>query len=184
MSRLQPQKLSTYEAKETMVNRDLCIVMLGVTTGLRVAAITQINIEDIDFNNGTIHVIEKMNKSFDVIVGKNLMEVLKSWICDRQKYFGNVNTNALFISQFGRRISYDAVRKLLIKYADGITDKNITPHCLRHTCATNLYEKTGDIYLASAQLHHSNVNTTMRYAEISNNKMKSANDVLDGLVQQ
>lgn len=172
-----------YEAKDTMVNRDLCIFMLGVTTGLRVAAITQINIEDIDFNNGTIHVVEKMNKVFDVIIGKNLMNVLKSWICDREKYFGKADTNALFISQFGKRISYDAVRKLLIKYTEGATDKKITPHCLRHTCATNLYEKTGDIYLASAQLHHSNINTTMRYAEVSNQKLKNANDILEGLIE-
>lgn len=170
------------EAKESMVNRDLCLFMLGVTTGLRVAAIIQINMEDIDFNKGIIHVIEKRNKTFDVIIGKNLMAILKAWIADRQIYFGDADTNALFISQHGQRISYDAVRKLLIKYAGGVTDKKITPHVLRHTCATNLYEKTGDIYLASAQLHHSNISTTMRYAEISNKKLQQANAILDDLV--
>ena len=170
------------EAKDSMVNRDLCLFMLGVTTGLRVAATIQINIEDIDFNKGTIPVVEKRNKVFDVIIGKNLMAVLKAWIADRQIYFGDIETNALFISQHGKRISYDAVRKLLIKYTDGVTDKKITPHCLRHTCATNLYEKTGDIYLASAQLHHSNISTTMRYAEISDKKMQRANAILDDLI--
>lgn len=170
------------EAKDSMINRDLCLFMLGVTTGLRVAATIQINIEDIDFNKGTIHVVEKMNKVFDVIIGKNLMAVLKAWIADRQIYFGDAGTNALFISQHGKRISYDAVRKLWIKYTEGITDKKITPHCLRHTCATNLYEKTGDIYLTSAQLHHSNVTTTMRYAEISDKKLLKANSILDDMV--
>lgn len=170
------------EAKNSMVNRDLCLFMLGVTTGLRVAATTQINMEDIDFNKGVIHVVEKRNKVFDVIIGKNLMAVLKAWIADRQIYFSDAETNALFISQHGKRISYDAVRKLWIKYTEGITDKKITPHCLRHTCATNLYEKTGDIYLASAQLHHSNISTTMRYAEISDKKLQKANSILDDMV--
>jgi site-specific recombinase XerD len=110
------------------------------------------------------------------------MAVLKAWIADRQIYFGDADTNALFISQHGKRMSYDAVRKLWIKYTEGITDKKITPHCLRHTCATNLYEKTGDIYLASAQLHHSSISTTMRYAEISNKKLQQANAILDDLV--
>lgn len=170
------------EAKNSMVNRDLCLFILGVTTGLRVAATTQINLEDIDFNKGVIHVVEKRNKVFDVLIGKNLMAVLKAWIADRQIYFGDAETNALFISQHGKRISYDAVRKLWIKYTDGITDKKITPHCLRHTCATNLYEKTGDIYLASAQLHHSNISTTMRYAEISDKKLQKANSILDDMI--
>lgn len=171
-----------YSAKETLVNRDLCIFILGVTTGLRVAAITQINIEDIDLEKGTIHVVEKRSKIFDVMLGSKAKKVLKKWMADRQKYFGDIETNALFISQFGQRISYDAVRDMVAKYAEGVTNKKVTPHVMRHTCATNLYEKTGDIYLASAQLHHSNISTTQRYAEMSKKKMKQAASILDDLV--
>jgi len=169
-------------AKETLVNRDLCIFILGVTTGLRVAAITQINIEDIDLDKGTIHVIEKRNKIFDVMLGSKAKKVLKKWIVDRNKYFADVESDALFISQYGQRISYDAVRNMIAKYAEDVTNKKVTPHVMRHTCATNLYEKTGDIYLASAQLHHSNISTTQRYAEMSKKKMKQAASILDDLV--
>jgi integrase/recombinase XerC len=171
-------------AKEMFVNRDLCIFMLGITTGLRVAAITQIDLDDINFEKGTIRVIEKRNKSFDVMFGSNVKKILIDWICDRRKYFKDVNTNALFVSQFGKRISYDVVRDLLIKYADGITTKKVRPHVMRHTCATNLYEKTGDIYLTSAQLHHSNVATTQRYAEISDKSKERAMSILDELVKE
>ncbi len=173
-----------YNAKDTLVNRDLCIFMLGVTTGLRVAAITQIDLDDINLDKCTIRVIEKRNKSFDVMFGSNVKKILIDWICDRRKYFKNVDTNALFVSQFGKRISYDVVRDLLIKYADGVTTKKVRPHVMRHTCATNLYEKTGDIYLTSAQLHHSNVTTTQRYAEISDKSKERAMSILDGLVKE
>lgn len=54
---------------------------------------------------------------------------------------------------------------------------------MRHTCATNLYEKTGDIYLTSAQLHHSSVKTTQRYAEISDETKAKATSILDKLVK-
>lgn len=169
-------------ARDNMVNRDLCLFMLGVTTGLRVSAILQINMEDIDMEKGVIHVIEKRSKVFDVILGKKAKKILKAWIIDREKYFKDADTNALFISQTNQRMSYDAVRKLLLKYSEGVTSKNVTPHVMRHTCATNLYEKTGDIYLASAQLHHSNISTTQRYAEISNKKLKHAASVLDDMI--
>lgn len=171
-----------HEAKDTMVNRDLCLFMLGVTTGLRAAAILQINIEDVDLDNGIIHVVEKRSKTFDVLLGTKVKKILKKWISDRETYFGEADTNALFISQYGQRISYDAFRKLLLKYAEGVTEKKVTPHVLRHTCATNLYDQTGDIYLASAQLHHSNISTTQRYANISNKKMKEAASILNDLV--
>ena len=70
---------------------------------------------------------------------------------------------------------------MIKNYSNGITDKNVTPHVMRHSCATNLYEKTGDIYLCSRQLRHKNVTTTQRYAEISKEKEKIARDILDGL---
>lgn len=172
------------KAPKSMVNRDLCIFILGVTTGLRVAAITQINIEDVDFDNRVIRVIEKRNKSFNIILGETICVLLKNWMEDRKKYFFDADTNALFVSQYKKRISYDAVRKLMIKYADGVTTKNVTPHVMRHTCATNLYEKTGDIYLCSAQLHHSNVTTTQRYAEISDKSMQKAANILDDIIKK
>ena len=88
----------------------------------------------------------------------------------------------MFISQFNRRISDDMVEELLKKYSHGITDKHVTPHVMRHSCATNLYEATGDIYLCAKQLHHKNVATTQRYAELSKEKQKKAADILDGMI--
>lgn len=169
-------------APREMKNRDLCIFTIGVTTGLRVSAILQMNVEDVDFEKGVIHVVEKRNKSFDVFIGKNLKKHLRNWLTDRNKYFKNANTNALFISRLNNRISYDVVKDLLNKYSKGVTNKKVTPHVMRHTCATTLYEKTGDIYLASAQLRHSNISTTQRYANMSNKKLKNANSILDDLI--
>ena len=79
-------------------------------------------------------------------------------------------------------MSTDGIRKIITKYTDGITDKHITPHVMRHSCATNLYEKTGDIYLCASQLNHRNVATTQRYAEISKSRKIEAANILDDLI--
>lgn len=169
-------------AQKKLKNRDLCLLKLGFSTGLRISAIVQIDIDDIDLKNKQIRVTEKGDYDNYVLFGENLKSAITAWIEDRNKYFSNCDSNALFVSQRGQRISDDMVDVLLKKYAKGVTDKHVHPHVMRHSCATNLYEATGDIYLCSSQLHHKNVSTTMRYAEISKEKQKKAVEVLDGTI--
>lgn len=169
-------------ANAKMVNRDLCILKIGFGIGLRVSAIVQIDIDDIDMSHNRIKVTEKGDRDNYVMFGENLKQQLALWLKDREKYFGSYNTNALFVSQKGTRISALRVNEMLSKYAKGATDKHVTPHVMRHSCATNLYEKTGDIYLCARQLNHKNVTTTQRYAEISSTKQREAANILDDLI--
>jgi integrase/recombinase XerC len=169
-------------AKERTLNRDLCLLKIGFSTGLRASAIVQIDMDDIDFKNNRIKVTEKGDYDNYVMFGDNLKDQLLLWIKDREKYFRNCDTNALFVSQMGNRLSVLRLSELISKYAEGATDKHVTPHVMRHSCATNLYEKTGDIYLCAKQLNHKNVSTTQRYAEISNARQKEATNILDGLI--
>ena len=171
-------KLARIEVK----NRDLCILKLGFSTGLRISAIVQIDIDDIDFQNNRIRVTEKGDYDKYIMFGDNLKQQLKLWIADRTKYFVGCNTNALFVSQKRSRISTIRVADMLAQYANGVTDKHVTPHVMRHSCATNLYEQTKDIYLCSKQLSHKNVSTTQRYAELSNARQKEAANILDNLI--
>lgn len=170
------------KAKEKVKNRDLCLLKLGFSTGLRASAIVQIDINDIDFKHNKIKVTEKGDYDNYVMFGDNMKEQLLLWLDDRKKYFGSYNTNALFVSQKGQRLSALRLGELVAKYAEGATDKHVTPHVMRHSCATNLYEQTGDIYLCAKQLNHKNVSTTQRYAEISNTRQKEASNILDGLI--
>ena len=169
-------------ANEKVRNRDLCILKLGLSTGLRVSAISQIDLDDIDWNNNQIRVTEKGDVDNYVLIGENLKAQIKLWIDDRNNYFHTAATNALFVSQHKKRISVDTINRIMTKYTEGVTDKHVTPHVMRHSCATNLYEKTGDIYLCAKQLNHKNVATTQRYAEISKAKQKHASNILDDMV--
>lgn len=169
-------------AQDNVKNRDLCILKLGFCTGLRVSAIIQIDIKDIDFKHNQIRVTEKGDYDNYVMFGDNLKQQLLLWISDREKYFGDADSDALFVSRERQRITDMTVNRIIKKYSQGVTEKKITPHVMRHSCATNLYEQTGDIYLCAKQLNHKNVSTTQRYAEISKEKQKMAANVLDGLI--
>lgn len=166
-------------AQDRLKNRDLSILKIGFGTGLRVSAIIQIDIDDIDFKHNQIRVTEKGDYDDYIMFGENIKAQLLAWIEDRKKYFGHVDSNALFVSRQGQRLTEWSVAHMISTYSKDITDKKVTPHVMRHSCATNLYEATGDIYLCSKQLRHKNVTTTQRYAELSKAKQKEAANMLD-----
>ena len=176
--------VGTSKAKATQEkwkNRDLCIVLIGITTGLRVSAITNIDCNDINFEEKTIKTIEKGNYEREIFLSDKMIDVLNKWLNDRQKLLGDNDCDALFISAEKQRISTSAIRHIINKYTYNI-DKNITPHKLRSTAATNLYDATGDIYLVADVLGHHNIQNTKRYAKVSNNRKEFAAQTLSKLI--
>jgi site-specific recombinase XerD len=112
-------------AAESKRSRDLCLVSLALSTGLRVSAITQINVSDIDFTNNSISVVEKGNKVRTINFGGNLEELIKRCIEDRKIYFGDASSDALFLSQWKRRMTTQAVRDLVSKYTTNILKQDL-----------------------------------------------------------
>lgn len=168
------------ESKPQYVNRDIALVTLGIVTGVRVAALVQINVEDINFKDNTIHVIEKGGKERYIKFGANARQALSLWLLDRQTYFGEVETDALFISQWRERLSTEGVRKLMRKYADGINGKHITAHTLRKSTATNMAKAGADLQTIASVLNHGSIQTTRRYAAaIEADKQKAIDSVDD-----
>ena len=172
------------ESKPQFVNRDLAIVILGIGTGIRVGALVQINVEDIDFAENTIHVIEKGGKERYLKFGTNARNVLSAWLIDRATYFKDAETDALFISQWRQRLTSEGVRKLINKYANGINGKHITAHTMRKSAATNLAKAGVDIQTIASILNHQNIQTTRRYAAVLDESKQKATNTLDNLFKQ
>ena len=170
------------QSTEQKRSRDLCIVSLALSTGLRVSAITQINLEDINMENYTINVIEKGNKIRTINFGENLALLISQCINDRQRYFYGAETNALFLSQWKRRMTTQAVRDLVAKYTTNIQGKHITPHKLRASAATNLAASGVSIQAIAKVLGHENIQTTRRYVEVLDSEANKATNILDNLI--
>ena len=164
------------------LSRDLCLVSLALSTGLRVSAITQINIEDVNLNNNTIQVVEKGNKIRTIAFGDSLHTLIEQYLVDREKYFADVDTSAMFLSQWKRRMTRQAVGDLVSKYTAVIPDKHITPHKLRASAATNLAASGVSIQAIAKVLGHENIQTTRRYVEVLEFEKKEAINVLDNLI--
>lgn len=161
--------------------RDYAIVMVALSLGLRVTSLTEIDLDDIDFVNKEIKIVEKGNKIRSMAFGDNLSNIIQDWLADRAKLIDDDTNRALFISKRRDRITSNTIAAIIKKYTYNI-DKHITPHKLRSTCATNIYNSTGDIYLTSYVLGHSDVAVTKRYTQVSEEKKKKAATAMDDIL--
>ena len=116
-----------------------------------------------------------------VYFGDEVESALKNYIEERKKIEPKSGSeNALFLSMQNKRIGVRSVENLVKKYAQKVNVlKKITPHKLRSTYGTTLYNETGDIYLVADVLGHKDVNTTRKhYAQMQDeNRRKAARAV-------
>ncbi len=172
---LTGQKKLYYEKTK---ERDLAIVTLMLGTGIRVSECVGLDITDVDFNNNGIKVVRKGGSEMIVYFGEEVEQALLNYINGSRKEVNpqEGHENALFYSTQRRRIGVSAVENMVKKYAKQVTPlKKITPHKLRSTYGTTLYQETGDIYLVADVLGHKDVNTTRKhYAAQDENRRRSA----------
>lgn len=157
--------------------RDLALLTLLLGTGMRVSECVGIDINDIDFNNFAIKIIRKGGNESIIYFGDEVGEALLNYLNERKQIIAcSGHENAFFLSMQKKRIGVRAVENLVKKYALQVNSlKHITPHKLRSTYGTNLYQETGDIYLVADVLGHKDVNTTKKhYAAIDQNRRRMA----------
>jgi site-specific recombinase XerD len=156
--------------------RDLALLTLLLGTGIRVSECVGLDIDDVDFKNCGIKVHRKGGAEVMVYFGDEVLVALLDYMEERNTITPvEGHTNALFLSLQNRRITVRAVENLVKKYSRLVTSvKKITPHKLRSTYGTTLYQETGDIYLVADVLGHKDVNTTKRhYAAMSEDIRRS-----------
>lgn len=159
--------------------RDLALLTLLLGTGIRVSECVGLDINDVDFDNMGIKVRRKGGYEDIVYFGDEVMYALLDYMEERKHIIPmDGHENAFFLSIQNRRITVRGVEKLVKKYALLVNNlKKITPHKLRSTFGTNLYQETGDIYLVADVLGHKDVNTTRKHyaAMKEDHKRKAAN---------
>lgn len=171
---LTGQKKRYYEKTKL---RDIAIVTLLLGTGIRVSECVGLDILDVDFKNNGIRIIRKGGNEMVVYFGSEVEQALRTYLEERKNAVTlHGHEQALFLSTQHRRIGIQAVENMVKKYTSGIiATKKITPHKLRSTYGTALYQRTGDIYLVAEVLGHKDVNTTRKhYAAMSDEKRRMA----------
>lgn len=160
--------------------RDLALVALLLGTGIRVSECVGINIQDIDFNTNGVKITRKGGDETIVYFNREVENYLKEYLIERQLKNCKDNDEPFFLSLQNKRISVRSVQLLVKKYSAHVTQlKKITPHKLRSTYGTTLYQETGDIYLVADVLGHKDVNTTKKhYAHMDDRRKQYAASII------
>ncbi|MBR2036603.1 MAG: tyrosine-type recombinase/integrase [Lachnospiraceae bacterium] len=145
--------------------RDVALLTLLLGTGIRVSECVGIDLKDLDFEVNGIRILRKGGKEAIVYFGDEVEDALLDYLDERDHMIPCTgHEDALFLSLQMKRLSVRSVEKLVKKYASRVTTlKKITPHKLRSTYGTSLYQETGDIYLVADVLGHKDVNTTRKH---------------------
>ena len=157
--------------------RDLAMITMLLGTGIRVSELVGINLKDIDFNDGAIHITRKGHRRDTVYMGEEIEETLHDYIDNaRSSYLPPADEEALFLSLRHKRITVRSVEILLKKYVAAAlpyrSDEKISPHKMRSTFGTTLYKETGDIKLVADTLGHKNIATTQKHYAASDTEIK------------
>lgn len=175
---LTKKQQSGHEKTKT---RDLALVSLLLGTGMRVSECVGIDRKDLDFEQNGVLITRKGGNQVMLYFNDEVREALLDYLQLRNKIEPKEpKEDALFLSTQRTRLCVRAVQLLVKKYtALSVQAKKITPHKLRSTYGTNLYQETGDIYLVADVLGHADVNTTKKhYAAIEENRRKRAAKVV------
>ena len=162
---LQAIKVRTPKARkfEFTCARDLLLVTLNLTVGLRCSEALSLKVEQ--FDSDIITVIGKGNKKRSFRVTYEIRVRFHEYMKVRGQVFeGDEDSEFLFVSVTGKQLYTKDINKNLKKYCErcGI-DKDITSHCLRRSCATHYLNEGVPVAQVATLLGHSDVKTTMRY---------------------
>jgi integrase/recombinase XerC len=153
-------------AADVLETRDLAMMELFYSSGLRLAELLSINLGDIDSANATLEVTGKGGKTRRVPVGRKALEALTRWLVVRGSLAAAAEP-ALFVSKRGSRIHRRTVEQRLRRWAvkQG-AGRNIHPHLLRHSFASHLLESSGDLRAVQELLGHADISTTQIYTHL------------------
>lgn len=155
--------------------RNYVMLRMMLDTGLRLAETINLRWRDVDLNTGKVMVRQgKGSKDRTLWIGEADLEMLQAWR-ERQARDAKGKSDNMFTTLKGRKLNPAYVRAMVVRYGKraGI-DKQIGPHTLRHTFATDLYQDTSKIRLVQKALGHSNLATTQIYTHIVDDELEDA----------
>ncbi len=158
------EQLLNFKPSSLVEVRDMAIVELIYSSGLRVSEAIDIDIADFEEDMSFLRVIGKGSKTRLVPLGKFAINAIKNWLIEREKIVNN--TDALFLNSKGTRLSVRSVQIRLKKMALKQGLPPIYPHMLRHSFATHMLESSGDLRTIQELLGHSSLSTTQIYTKL------------------
>lgn len=164
---LSPEDVSqllNFKPGDSLEIRDLAIIELIYSSGLRVSEAANINLEDFEEEMSFLRILGKGSKTRLVPIGRYAKAAIENWILERSKFSGE--SSALFINLKGSRLTVRSIQLRLKRLALKQGLAPIHPHMLRHSFATHMLESSGDLRTIQELLGHSSLSTTQIYTKL------------------
>lgn len=174
------EKIFSYLSKDSKNNlRDIAIIELLYSTGLRVSELVKLDINSCDFYNNEIRVIGKNEKERIVIMGRKAKSAVRNYFNkERIHVIKNNREKAVFLNNRGCRLTVRTVQRLFNEVSK-LLGKEITPHVLRHSFATALLNGGADLRVVQELLGHTSLQTTQLYTHVTLSKLKEIIDKVE-----
>jgi len=155
--------------------RDRLIFEMLLGTGIRLGSLVGLNRGDVDLQSGVIQILAKGGHRGRVYLNPSLQGMLGQHLGESAPQAATAPNTPLFTSKSGRRLGARQIQLNFGRWVSGAgITRSVSVHSLRHTFATRLYRKTGDLYLVQRALGHRQITTTEIYARVSDDALRRA----------
>ena len=164
------------DGDDALAARDRAMFELFYSSGLRLAELVGLDLDDVNLQSGEAQVTGKGRKTRIVPVGRQALAAIAAWLPQRQPLMSRRdgipgeardNTAALFISQRGTRLTPRSVQLRLNRWAlQAGLGQHVHPHMLRHAFATHVLQSSGDLRAVQEMLGHASISTTQVYTHL------------------
>ena len=159
------EQLLNFRPENSIEIRDLALIELMYSSGLRVSEVANINLADFEEEMTFLRVMGKGSKVRLAPIGRYAISAINNWIEERKKFSG-IDTPALFINLKGGLLTVRSIQLRLEKISIKQGLPRVNPHMLRHSFATHMLESSGDLRTIQELLGHSSLSTTQIYTKL------------------
>jgi len=171
--------LDQVEGETAVARRDRAILEVLYGTGARISEVCALSLGDVDLEAGLLRLFGKGSKERVVPIGRFARVALSQWLNEHgrvvlapEQFARRSDADAVFLNMRGGRLSRQGAWAIVRKYGDaaGLGDR-LTPHVLRHSCATHMLDHGADIRAVQELLGHASITTTQVYTMVSNDRL-------------
>jgi integrase/recombinase XerC len=165
--------ISTPDAGKELGLRDLALLELLYSSGVRLSELADMDVKDLDFGAREIKVRGKGSKERVVLIGQPAAQALERYIKAARPSLEQRPTPALFLNRYGARLSRRSIEKIVSRAAaQAAVRPGVHTHTLRHTFATHLLEGGADLRVVQSLLGHASPATTQIYTHVTKTQAK------------
>lgn len=152
--------------------RDRAVLELLYSSGMRVSELCGLKLADVDFQEGVLRCSGKGNKTRTVPIGREALEWLNAYLRDVRPALAEGSAGHVFLSRGGRPLRRETCWNIVRRRALGAGSAvKVSPHTLRHSCATHMVENGADLRTVQEMLGHADIATTQIYTHVSTRQL-------------